>query len=240
MKKLLSTILLIATLAVMLLTLASCAESYYEGRGIDSTVLGTGASDWYNERSTEDRVVKYARIDVFGYGRILLLLEESTAPITVKNFLDLANSGFYDGLTFHRVMSDFMIQGGDPNADGTGGSGKPIKGEFLNNGVFNSLWHKDGVISMARSNDMDSASSQFFICNSSSANVEALDMKYAAFGYVISGMSIVDAITADTAPYADSSSGTIELKEYQVRITEIREITKDEAMALMAPASDAE
>jgi len=127
-------------------------------------------------------------------GEIVLELYPDVAPITVENFVSLAESGFYKGVIFHRVIKGFMIQGGDPDGTGMGGSAKTIKGEFSANGVENNLKHERGVISMARtSQSMDSASSQFFICHQS-ANVAHLDGQYAAFGRVTSGMDIVDAI----------------------------------------------
>jgi cyclophilin family peptidyl-prolyl cis-trans isomerase len=126
-------------------------------------------------------------------GVITLELDPETAPITVANFVKLVNEGFYDGLTFHRVVEGFMIQGGDPLGTGTGGSDENIKGEFASNGVENNISHTRGVISMARSSDMDSASSQFFITN---ADASGLDGDYAAFGRVISGMDVVDEISA--------------------------------------------
>ena len=126
-------------------------------------------------------------------GKIELELDRKNAPITVKNFVSLVSSGFYDGLTFHRIIPNFMIQGGDPQGTGTGGSDKKIKGEFALNGVNNSISHVRGVISMARSNDYDSASNQFFITNS---DCPRLDGQYAAFGRVISGMDVVDRISA--------------------------------------------
>ncbi len=146
-----------------------------------------------------------AVIDVKNYGKIKVDLYEELAPITVKNFVSLAKDGFYDGLTFHRIISGFMIQGGDPKGDGTGGSEKTIKGEFAQNGVENNLSHTRGVISMARSNDPDSASSQFFIVQADSTY---LDGQYAAFGKVTEGMDIVDKICEDT-PVTDSN-GTVE------------------------------
>lgn len=130
-------------------------------------------------------------IDVQDYGVIKLELDADTAPITVTNFVDLAKSGFYDGLTFHRIVSGFMIQGGDPLGNGTGGSENTIKGEFSNNGVENNISHVRGTISMARSMDNDSASSQFFIVHEDST---FLDGEYAAFGTVTEGMEVVDAI----------------------------------------------
>ena len=133
-----------------------------------------------------------AMIIVKDMGNIILELDRDTAPITVDNFLELANSGFYDGVSFHRILKDFMIQGGDPDGTGSGGSDKTIKGEFEANGVKNDISHVRGVISMARNDsDMDSASSQFFIVQTDST---FLDGYYAAFGHVISGMDVVDAI----------------------------------------------
>ena len=115
-------------------------------------------------------------------------LYPETAPQSVYNFIDLCNHNFYDGLIFHRVISEFMIQGGDPNGNGTGGPGYSIQGEFTQNGFVNNLKHTTGVISMGRANDPDSAGSQFFICV---ADCNWLDGKYAAFGKVISGLHYV-------------------------------------------------
>ncbi len=128
-------------------------------------------------------------------GTISLELDADKAPITVTNFINLANEGFYDGLTFHRIINGFMMQGGDPLGNGTGGSEETIKGEFSANGVENSLSHCRGAVSMARAYDMDSASSQFFIVHEDSF---ALDGDYAAFGYVTEGMDIVDDICENT------------------------------------------
>lgn len=134
-------------------------------------------------------------------GDIVIQLRPDVAPITVENFESLVSSGFYDGLTFHRVYSGFMIQGGDPDGNGTGGSEKTIKGEFSANGVNNTLSHKRGVVSMARSSSYNSASSQFFICHADST---FLDGNYAAFGEVVSGMDVVDGI-AGTAVVSNGS-----------------------------------
>ncbi len=136
----------------------------------------------------------YVLLDVAGYGKILIRLYPDVAPETVANFKALVASGFYDGLIFHRVIKDFMIQGGDPRGDGTGGSSTNIKGEFEDNGFENNLKHLRGVVSMARSDDPDSASSQFFICQGPEQKISHLDGKYAAFGYVVYGMNVVDAI----------------------------------------------
>lgn len=143
-------------------------------------------------------------IKVKDYGTIDVQLDADTAPITVTNFIKLVQEDFYDGLTFHRIMDGFMIQGGDPLGNGTGGSDQTIKGEFKNNKVENNISHKRGVISMARSSDPDSASSQFFIVQTDST---FLDGDYAAFGEVTSGMDVVDAICKDAKPTDDN--GTI-------------------------------
>ena len=161
-----------------------------------------------------------AKIEVENYGTITLKLEGKKAPITVQNFVDLAKSGFYDGLTFHRIIKGFMIQGGDPNGNGTGGSDKTIKGEFKDNGVKNNIKHKRGVISMARSSDYDSASSQFFIMQEAN---DSLDGQYAAFGHVTKGMKIVDQICEDADPMDDN--GTIaESKQPVIKTIKVSEI----------------
>lgn len=157
----------------------------------------------------------HAEIVVQDYGTIKVELDADQAPITVQNFIDLANSGFYDGLTFHRIIEGFMIQGGDPNGDGTGGSGHTIRGEFTQNGVNNTLSHTRGAISMARSSAMNSASSQFFIVHEDSTY---LDGSYAVFGYVTEGMDVVDAIA--TSVTAEDSNGTV-AKENQPVIEKI-------------------
>lgn len=150
-------------------------------------------------------------ITVKDYGNIRLELDADNSPITVTNFINLVNKKFYDGLTFHRIIKGFMIQGGDPNHNGTGGSDKTIKGEFSENGITNNISHKRGVISMARSNDMNSASSQFFIVHEDST---FLDGKYAAFGKVLEGMDVVDKI-AETVKTTDDN-GTVEFENQPV------------------------
>lgn len=150
-------------------------------------------------------------IKVKNYGSIKLKLDANTAPITVSNFVSLADEGFYNGLTFHRIIKGFMIQGGDPNGDGTGGSKETIKGEFSANGVDNPLKHTRGVISMARSQSYDSASSQFFIMHE---DTSSLDGQYAAFGSAYSGMDIVDKICNDVK--TEDSNGTVSKKNQPV------------------------
>ena len=146
----------------------------------------------------------YVEMKVKDYGTIELELDSDVAPITITNFINLVNSKFYDGLTFHRIIDGFMIQGGDPLGNGTGGSSKTIKGEFSENGVKNSISHVRGTISMARSSMPNSASSQFFIVHQDST---FLDGQYAAFGTVTSGMEVVDKICADTA--VEDDNGTV-------------------------------
>lgn len=162
----------------------------------------------------DDSKTYTAEIKVKDYGTIKVDLNAKAAPITVQNFVKLATSGFYDGLTFHRIMNDFMMQGGDPLADGTGGADETIKGEFAENGYSNPLSHTRGAISMARNSyDMNSASSQFFIVQSDS-NTAYLDGKYAAFGYVTEGMNIVDKICEEAQPIDEN--GTIERSQQPV------------------------
>lgn len=146
----------------------------------------------------------HVEIAVKDYGTIKVELDADIAPVTVTNFVNLAKEGFYDGLTFHRIIDGFMIQGGDPLGNGTGGADEDIKGEFAQNGVENPISHVRGTISMARSQEYDSASSQFFIVQSDSTY---LDGQYAGFGAVTEGMEIVDKICQDI-PVQDSN-GTV-------------------------------
>ena len=143
------------------------------------------------------QTVRHAEITVRDYGVIKLELDEGSAPITVANFIKLAQEGCYDGLTFHRIMDGFMIQGGDPDGNGSGGSGETIKGEFQQNGVDNPISHVKGVISMARAKNPDSASSQFFI---TVADDTFLDGAYAAFGRVTEGLEVAEQIAKDAKP----------------------------------------
>ena len=138
---------------------------------------------------------EYVKFTVKDHGEFVVRLRADVAPITVENFQKLVSEKFYDGLTFHRIMKGFMIQGGDPKGDGTGGSGKSIKGEYAINGVQNDLSHIAGVISMARRGDpeYDSATSQFFICNGDASG--SLDGSYAAFGYVVAGLNAVMSVS---------------------------------------------
>ena len=187
-------------------------------------VLGGGDKTESIQQTEPGEVIAtdYIQIEVEGYGTITAELYGEVAPITVANFLKLVNEGFYDGLTFHRIIEGFMIQGGDPLGNGTGGSDEKIKGEFSANGWDNPLEHDRGVLSMARSSAYDSASSQFFIMHEDSPH---LDGSYAAFGKVLTGIEIVDAICQNT-PVTDGN-GTV-TKANQPVITSIKVIEKPE------------
>ncbi len=149
-----------------------------------------GELEGYRYEETNE-VTNYVKIVTNKDQVILLELYPEIAPVTVENFQKLVNEKFYDGLIFHRVIENFMIQGGDPKGNGTGGSDETIKGEFSSNGFENSLEHEPGVLSMARGNDPDSASSQFFICTGAKEDISYLDGDYASFGRVIAGMDTV-------------------------------------------------
>ena len=198
-----------AILCILLVSMAGCAKQ-------NAPVQQPSEAPAAATETPAEGTVHHITIDVKNYGTISVELDGVHAPITVNNFISLAKAGFYDGLTFHRIISGFMIQGGDPKGDGTGGSDNTIKGEFSLNGVENPLSHTRGAISMARSKDYNSASSQFFIVHEDCAQ---LDGQYAAFGYVTDGMDIVDKICADT-PVVDNN-GTVE-KENQPVITSIK------------------
>ena len=199
--------------------------------------------DYYDEYDEEydsiewltsiESPTNYAIIDIADYGKVTLALDSVSAPETVNNFVTLAKSGFYDGLTFHRIIEGFMMQGGDPNADGTGGNtdenGNEINvvGEFYYNGYANYLSHARGAISMARADDYNSASSQFFIVQEDCS--ADLDGSYAVFGFVTSGMDVVDAVCAAAEPTDDN--GTVEKADQPV-ITSIKIYTPEEYAAI--------
>lgn len=191
---------------LLALTLAGCGNSSSNDDTKDSS---TASSDLLSGNHKVE-------IDVKDYGVIKVELQADEAPITVTNFVKLVKEGFYDGLTFHRIIDGFMIQGGDPKGNGTGGSDETIKGEFSSNGVENPLKHTRGAISMARSQANDSASSQFFIVHETAAS---LDGEYAVFGYVYEGMDVVDKI-ATSVPVTDTN-GTV-LAENQPVINSIK------------------
>ena len=202
-------ILTVCLAALLVLSLAGCGKTSVVG-------ITTISKDPSANEESQGVGTHHAEIEIQDYGTITVELDGDAAPITVQNFMDLANDGFYDGLTFHRIISGFMMQGGDPNGNGTGGSENTIKGEFSANGVENTLSHTRGAISMARAQDPDSASSQFFICHADST---FLDGQYACFGYVTDGMDVVDAVCEAAQPTDDN--GTIPADQQPV-ITTIR------------------
>ena len=198
-KNLIAAVLLVC----LLLTMVACDGT----RGTETTQTDVITVD--------TDVTYYADIEIADYGTITVQLDQNAAPATVANFVSLAQSGFYDGLTFHRIMAGFMMQGGDPKGNGTGGSGNTIVGEFQANGYDNPISHKRGVISMARSQNYNSASSQFFIMH---VDYPYLDGQYAAFGQVTEGLEIVDAICESAQP--TDNNGSI-AKDAQPVITKI-------------------
>lgn len=220
MKRLISIILMAALLS---LCLTGCGDT--RENADKSTAKTTKKESFAEKKDAGTSNSQYltgkhhAEIVIAEYGKLELELDADVAPITVTNFVNLTKKGFYNGLTFHRIMSGFMIQGGDPNGDGTGGSEETIKGEFKSNGIENTMSHKRGVISMARTqNDPDSASSQFFIVQ---ADSDFLDGDYAAFGKVTAGMDIVDKICQSVQPI--DNNGTVPADQ-QPKITAIKVI----------------
>ncbi len=202
MRKIISMILMTS---IMMLGLVGCGSAT-PTTGNEETEKKETTKESTEVKSGDQLTGKHnVEIHVKDYGIIKVELDADVAPITVTNFVNLAKDGFYNDLTFHRIISGFMIQGGDPLGNGTGGSDVTIKGEFSSNGVENSMKHERGVISMARSQDPDSASSQFFIMHQDASH---LDGQYAAFGKVTEGMDIVDKICQDT-PVIDGN-GTVE------------------------------
>ena len=216
MKKFIRLAGILMLIASLMMVMAGCGGSSSEEQAESQEPETEAEAAPAAEPAAEPIGIHHAEIEIADYGTIKLELDGDTAPITVQNFMDLANAGFYDGLTFHRIMDGFMIQGGDPNGDGTGGSDKKIKGEFAMNGVENNISHVKGVISMARAQDPDSGSSQFFITVD---DATFLDGQYAAFGHVTEGQEVADKIAADAEPLDDN--GTV-APEAQPVITAVR------------------
>jgi len=175
-----------------------------DGTSVTDKTTENGSDTTNNSAALDADLTYYADIEIQDYGLITVQLDQESAPISAANFVSLAESGFYDGLTFHRIIEGFMMQGGDPNGNGSGGSENTIVGEFAANGYDNNLSHTRGAISMARSNAFDSASSQFFIVHEDSTY---LDGQYAVFGYVTEGLEVVDAVCEAAEP--TDSNGTI-------------------------------
>ena len=183
--------LILVTLIMTSLVLVGCGTSKSNTNKTAENDTKSSSESSETNSSEANKSLPLATISVEGYGVIEAELYPEIAPNTVNNFIDLSNKGFYNNLTFHRIIKDFMIQGGDPKGDGTGGPGYSIEGEFTSNGFANSLKHTKGVLSMARSQDPNSAGSQFFIMTKESSH---LDGEYAAFGKVISGLDVIDKI----------------------------------------------
>ncbi len=231
MKKKLVSVLVLSTLV---LSFAACGKKEDKEKVTDGNFTSTeSTSDASGSASVDVPIVEEKgiltreskglmsgkhniEIEFEKYGTIALTLDADIAPVTVTNFLDLVRDGFYNGLTLHRIISGFMIQGGDPSGNGTGGSGRNIQGEFASNGIENNILHKRGVISMARSGNPNSGGSQFFIMHQDAPH---LDGDYAAFGYVTSGIEVVDAICDATK--VEDGNGSV-LPKNQPVIKEIR------------------
>ena len=183
--------LILVTLIMTSLVLVGCGTSKSNTNKTTENDTKSSSESSETNSSEANKSLPLATISVEGYGVIEAELYPEIAPNTVNNFIDLSNKGFYNNLTFHRIIKDFMIQGGDPKGDGTGGPGYSIEGEFTSNGFANSLKHTKGVLSMARSQDPNSAGSQFFIMTKEASH---LDGEYAAFGKVISGLDVLEKI----------------------------------------------
>ena len=204
-----ATIGIAGALACSMLGMAGCSGSDSSSSSSASSSSASAESSSAQtsanlEKAADPIGTHHAIIEVEGYGPISVELDGDSAPVTVQNFMDLAESGFYDGLTFHRIIEGFMIQGGDPLGNGTGGSDDTIVGEFTSNGYDNELENVRGAIAMARSSMPNSASSQFYIVQEDSP---FLDGEYAVFGHVTEGMDIVDEIAGAANP--TDSNGTI-------------------------------
>lgn len=208
-------ILLMLTGIALVFSLVSCG--YQGGAQNTATSADLIKTEAYSNSPSDFTVTNTVEIKVKDYGTIVVDLYGNLAPITVKNFLKLVNEKFYDGLTFHRIISGFMIQGGAPKSGSS--EVETIKGEFAANGIENNLEHKRGVISMARTNVPDSASSQFFIMH---ADYPSLNGQYASFGMVRSGLDVVDKIAENNYTFENSNGFVVESQ--QPVIESIREV----------------
>ncbi|MBR6558323.1 MAG: peptidylprolyl isomerase [Clostridia bacterium] len=205
------TVLLVLTL---LFSLTACSNGIFTSStsGDGSSNPGTSASGNSSDYHTDGKPI--VTMEIANYGKVVIELYPDIAPITVANFVSLVSEGYYDGNNFHRLVKGFMLQGGDPTATGMGGSSKTIKGEFASNGVKNDLKHEAGVISMARSSNPNSASSQFFIMFEAAPH---LDGDYAAFGKVIEGFENIKKIEANE-PQSDRLANPIKIVKATVEL----------------------
>jgi peptidyl-prolyl cis-trans isomerase B (cyclophilin B) len=218
MKKIISAILITVMIFTAMISLSSCSENSIDKRSY---------CEYRNTRDITGRELSFVKMTVKGMGTMIILIDHTAAPTTAANFMSLVNEGFYNGITFHRIIKDFVVQGGDPTGTGRGGSDKTIYGEFQTNGYYaNDISHLRGVIAMARSGSPNSASSQFYFCHADSIS---LDTNYATFGYIIAGLNVVDKIVKSTVKYADSNSGAIADKSKQAVIVSATEISAEEA-----------
>jgi peptidyl-prolyl cis-trans isomerase B (cyclophilin B) len=212
---------IIASVIILIISHDKIEATQQDLATIDNPTTTTAPTESYAVPEISGK--HHVEIEIKDYGTIKVELDADAAPITVDNFINLAQSGFYDGLTFHRIIDGFMMQGGDPEGTGMGGSDVDIKGEFTANGIENPLSHTRGAISMARNSySMDSASSQFFIVHSDD-HTASLDGQYACFGYVTEGMEIVDAICEYSNSVVTDNNGSIEAEDQPV-ITAVRVI----------------
>jgi len=204
--------LILITILMSSLMLVGCGNTQNSTKKLaDAPAAKSESSN--KDATKENKDLPVATITVDGYGVIKAELYPEIAPNTVNNFIDLANKGFYNNLKFHRIIKDFMIQGGDPKGDGTGGPGYSIEGEFTSNGFANSLKHTRGVLSMARSQNPNSAGSQFFIMTNEATH---LDGEYAAFGKVISGLDLLDKIENVKTDSSDKPKEDVVIKSITV------------------------
>lgn len=216
MKKKLSLLIALLTLC---LALSACGDRTTTSQTgakepAQATATNTATETPEVQLSVDPAVSQKVKVTMENGKTFVIATAPEYAPATVKNFLQLVESGFYDGLTFHRIIEGFMAQGGDPNGNGTGGSAKKIKGEFADNGYTqNTLSHTRGVVSMARSNHPNSASSQFFICYDAAPH---LDGQYAAFGEVVEGMETVDEFLKTPRDNADKPKTPIVMKKVEI------------------------
>ncbi len=211
MKKLIIGIISLILIILLIMTTLILVDSNKNKKKQEETAQEPTKVQEVDESLIADNPIATIQID--GYEDMTFVLFPDKAPESVNNFIELANSGFYDGLTFHRIVTDFVLQGGDPEGTGTGGPGYSIKGEFKNNGVENDLTHQKGALAMARSQDNDSAGSQFYICFD---DVKNLDGDYAVFGYMLSGEETLDKINKEISTSSGEPKEELKIKSIKV------------------------
>ncbi len=208
--------LIIGVISLILITILSLTILIFLSSKNEVEEEPVEASNQTKVQKVDEKLIgdnPIATIQIDGYEDMSFVLFPDKAPESVNNFIELANSGFYDGLNFHRIVTDFVLQGGDPEGTGAGGPGYTIKGEFKNNGVDNDLTHQKGAIAMARSQDNDSAGSQFYICFD---DVKNLDSDYAVFGYMLEGEETLDKINKNISSSSGEPKETLKIKSIKV------------------------